>query len=222
MSYLPQLVCDMTIKVLLGCNFPLLCEGFQSLFQQEGDLEVVAMGTTGKEVREKVQECMPDVVLMDIALNGDHSGVVDWIRKAHPQVKIVAWSHQRPPEYALRILQAGASGILINDFHFQEVVQAIRQVVSNQVYLNPIAAKSLVEKLQEFPEKLPLDHSELTDREREVLVLLVRGCKNAQIAEQLGIKPKTLETHRSNLMKKLGLKTVAELTRYAMEKGIIS
>ena len=212
----------MTIKVLIGCNFPLLCEGFQSLFQQEDDLEVVAMAATGKEVREKVQECIPDVVLMDIALEGDHAGVVDWIRKGHPQVKVVAWSYQRPPEYALRILQAGASGMLINDFHFNEVAKAIRQVISDQVYLNPSAARILVGKLQALPDKFPLDHSELTDREREVLTLMVRGHKNAQIAEQLKIKSKTVESHRTNLMKKLGLKTLPELTMYAMKTGIIS
>ena len=212
----------MTIKVLIGCDFPLLREGFQSLFHQEDDFEVVAAAATGKEVREKFQECIPDVVLMDIAIDGDHSGVVDWIRKAHPQVKVVAWSYQRPPEYAFRILQAGASGMLINDFHFKEVAKAVRQVVSNQVYLNPTAAKILVGKLQELPDKLSLDHPELTEREREVLTLMVRGHKNAQIAEQLKIKSKTVESHRTNLMKKLGLKTLPELTMYAMKTGIIS
>jgi len=213
----------MAIKILIVSDFLLLCEGLHALFQQEDDLEIVAEATDGKETKEKIQQCLPDLVLLDIALlDGDAQQITEWITKTHPQIKVVAWSSQGNPDYIFRILQAGASGVLLNDFRFPEVVKAIRQVTSGQVYLNPKAAQILVEKVQGLPDKVSLVHPELTAREREVLNLLVHGNKNAQIAEQLNISPKTVESHRSNLLKKLGLKSIVELTRYAIKIGLIS
>ena len=213
----------MAIKILIVSDFLLLCEGLHALFQQEDDLEIVAEATDGKETKEKIQQCLPDLVLLDIALlDGDAQQITEWITKTHPQIKVVAWSSQGNPDYIFRILQAGASGVLLNDFRFPEVVKAIRQVTSGQVYLNPKAAQILVEKVQGLPDKVSLVHPELTAREREVLNLLVHGNKNAQIAEQLNISPKTVESHRSNLLKKLGLKSIVELTRYAIQIGLIS
>jgi DNA-binding NarL/FixJ family response regulator len=211
----------MATKVLFLSAHTLLRQGLSCLFQQEDDLELVAEGASGKAAMEKILELSPEVVLIALP-DGNTPEVSNWIRETYPQIKVVVLFFQDDPDYIFTMLRSGISGCLVKDFSYEEVVKAIRQVVSNQAYLNPVATKIFMEKLQELPEGITQSHPKLTPREREILNLLVRGNKNAQIAEQLNLSPKTVEAHRSNLMKKLGLKGIAELTRYALQTGLIS
>lgn len=212
----------MAIKVLLVSKHILLRQGLSCLLKEEKDLKLVGEATTGEEARERVGESLPDLVLIDIALmEGDTPEVLEWLKRTYPQIKMVAISFQDYPEYVFSILQAGASGVLLGSFHYEEVVKAIRQVVSGQVYLNQAATKIFVEKFQELPHKVSLTPV-LSQREREVLKLIAQGKNNLQAAEQLNLSPKTIDAHRRNIMKKLRIYTRAELGKYALQIGLVT
>lgn len=212
----------MAIKIILVSKYVILRQGLTCLLEQERDLKLVGEAATGKEAQQKVAESLPDVVIIDVALaEGDSPQVMEWIKKKYPQIYIIALSFQDYPEYVFSILRTGASGVLLENFPYEEVVKAIRQVVSGQVYLNQAAQKIFVTKFQELPDQVPLAPA-LSQRERDVLKIIAQGKNNLQIAEHLNLSPKTVDAHRRNIMKKLRLKTRAELIKYALQTGLIA
>jgi two-component system, NarL family, response regulator NreC len=211
----------MAIKVFILSPFTILRQGLSSLLKEEADFKLVAEAANGKEAMEKIMKFSPEVILIALP-NRDTPEVLAWIQKSYPQIKVISLFFEDFPAHFFTMISAGVFGLLVKDFTYEEMARAIRHVASNQAYLNPAATKILLERFQQATGHKSLFLKSLTIREQEVLRLVASGKKTAQIAEQLNIKRKTAEVHRYNLMKKLGFKTVAEVTKYAIQSGLIS
>lgn len=212
----------MSTRVLLADDHPVLRQGLRKLLEQEAWIEVVAEAGDGHEVVALAEELVPDVIVMDIGLPGLNG--IDASRRiieAHPDIKIIALSIHTSSRMVTEMLKAGASAYVFKMAAFEEVVRAIRAVGQGKRYLSPGAAGAAVDALVSGPAE-PSAFSTLTPRQREILQLLAEGSSSKQIAFDLGISPKTVDVHRKNLMDKLGLDSLADLTRYAIREGLIS
>ena len=214
----------MSVKILLADDHRIMRSGLRSLLDKEPDMEVVAEAENGRMTVELARKLSPDVVLMDITmpdLNGIEAS--RQILAQVPDVKVVALSMHSDEQFVAEMLDAGASGYLLKDCAFEELCLAIRAVVANQHYLSPGVASIVVkdyrrELLRTEPSIAPV----LTAREREVLQLVAEGKSSKKIASLLYVSVKTVEAHRHQIMQKLNIYTVAELTKYAIRKGITS
>jgi DNA-binding NarL/FixJ family response regulator len=195
----------------------------QSLIKKENDLELVGLAENGRKALQMARKLKPDVVIMDIAmpdLNGIDATtqIVDEV----PGVKVIALSMHSEKQLIHGILRAGAVGYILKESAFEELIKAVRIVCTGKRYLSPDVTDIV---LQDYlTPQIGGDHTKtpgLTQREREVLQLIVEGHTTKKIASQLNISIKTVESHRSNIMNKLDLHSVAELTKYAVRNGII-
>lgn len=210
----------MTVRILLADDHKIMCEGLQMLIEKQPGMEVVGVANDGRGAVRMTRELAPDVVIMDVAmpnLNGIEAA--RQITSELPAVKVIALSMHTDRRYVTGMLSAGVAGYLPKDCVGEELAQAIRTVVGGQVYLSPAIAGIVVE---EFTSVTRQRHSLLSPRELEVLQLLAEGQSSREIAESLHISVKTVETHRRQLMEKLNLRTVADLTKYAIREGITS
>lgn len=212
------------IRVLLVDDHTLFREGVRSLLSAEDDIEVVGEAADGNEAVEKATELLPDVVVMDIMMPG-MSGIeaTERIRAKFPATRVLVMSMYDDEEYVQRMLSAGASGCMLKWATTEDLVRAVREVAGGGMPLSPTVAAKLVKdyvrRLRGGPEDSSGDT--LTARESEVLRLVAEGHTNAEIAERLGLSRKTVDSHRTNLMRKLGIHEVTELVKYALRKGII-
>ena len=214
----------MSIKVLLADDHTLFREGMRSLLDKEPDIEVVGQAETGRESVKLAREVKPDIIVMDITMP-DLNGIeaTHRIKKTMPEAKVLCLSMHSDRRYVLDMLRAGVSGYILKNSAFKELSKAIRVVASNQVYLSPQIAHIVVdESIAQQSKTKPSVRSTLTSKEIEVLQLIAEGKNTKQIARHLHKSTKTIETHRRNIMRKLNLKSVAELTKYAISEGIIS
>jgi DNA-binding NarL/FixJ family response regulator len=215
----------MSIKVILADDHKIMRDGLRSLLEKEPDIEVVAEAEDGRTAVQQVQELSPDIVIMDVSMQ-DLNGIeaTRQIIAKYPDVKVLALSMHSDKTYVAGILSAGASGYLLKDSAFDELAEAIRVVISGQFYLSSrvagIVTKDYVRHLSGASD--PSTHSNLTAREREVLQLLAEGKSKKQVALQLNMSVKTVETHRQNIMEKLDIYSIAELTKYAIREGLTS
>ena len=199
-------------------------EGLRCLIEKQPDIEVVGEAADGRKAIHVAKELRPDLVIMDVkmpVMNGIEATrqIVD----KFSGVKVLALSMYSDTRFVLEMLRAGASGYLLKDSTFEELNRAIRNVVSNKIYLSPGIACIVVETLlSQQSSSDSLVFSLLTDREREVLQLLSEGNSTKQIALHLYVSVKTVESHRKNIMNKLDIHTVAELTKYAIREGLTS
>jgi DNA-binding NarL/FixJ family response regulator len=213
----------MTIRILIADNHTLFSQGVRSLIEQQSDFEVVGEAADGRQAVTQTRELRPDVVLMDVVMPGLNGlEATRQIRQETPETRVLALSMHVDKRYVLGMLEAGASGYLAKDSPFDEVARAIRAVAAGQVYLAPSIAGVVVEGYAHRAAPATVAAAALSQREREVLQLIAEGCKPRQIARQLHISVKTVETHRRNLLAKLELDTVADLVRYAIREGITS
>ena len=201
-------------------------DGLRALIQAEDDLEVVAEAEEGRAAVRLAEEVVPDVVVMDISMP-DLNGIDATRRiKAHnPGVHVVALTAHADPRMVSGILEAGASGFLPKDTAFEELAVAIRTVVAKKVYLSPQVAGSVVRQMVEGGgngKAAGGAFRALTTREREVLQLMAEGKATKEIAAALHVSVKTVETHRRQMMDKLDLQSVAEVTKYALREGLTS
>ena len=214
----------MTIRLLLVDDHAVVRSGLRTLLEQEADLDIVGEAGTAREAVEQVKDLQPDLVLMDIGLP-DRSGIeaTQTIKRAWPQVAVVALTIHEDEEYFFPMLQAGASGYVPKRAAPEELLTAIRTAALGEIYLYPSLAKLLVRDFLagNHTAETPTALDELTEREREVLAYLAEGSSNPEIAEALVISPKTVARHRENIMRKLNLHTRTELVKYAIRKGII-
>jgi len=194
------------------------------LLEKQHDMEVIAEAENGRTTVQLVEELLPDVVIMDIVMP-DLNGVEatrQIIAKA-PGVKVVALSMYSDRRFIIEMLKAGASGYLLKYCAFEELVNAIKSVVANQIYLSPkitdIVIKNFVRNLTKADFSVS---SVLTKREREVLQLVAEGKTTKQIASALNVSTKTIEVYRQQIMDKLDIRSVAELTKYAIREGMTS
>ena len=213
------------IRVLLAEDHTIVRKGLRSLLDGEAGVKVIGEAEDGREAVEKVGQLLPDVVLMDItmpSLNGLEA--TRQIKKRFPEVKVVILTMHANEEYIFQILRAGASGYLVKQAAPTELLSAIQAAYQGESFLSPSISRKVIEEyIQQAEATAEKDsYDQLTDREREVLQLIAEGHPNREIAELLHISVKTVETHRANLIDKLDIHSTAELTQYAIRKGVIS
>jgi len=205
------------LRILICDDHALVRAGLQRLLESEPDLTVVGEAASADEVIAASRQRRPDVLLLDVTMPG-RSGIdaVPDVLAASPATKVLILSMQDDPAYARRAFAAGASGYLVKEAAESELVQAIRDVAAGRRYVHPLLGARLVAySLKAAREPAPT----LSQREHQVLHLLAHGHTNQEIARQLFISIRTVETHRARLMQKLGLRTRAELVSYALENG---
>ena len=214
----------MSIRVLLGDDHRIMREGLRSLLEKEPDIELVGEAEDGRSTLELASRLKPEVVVMDISMP-DLNGI-DATRKLLeklPSVKVLALSMHTDQRFIEGMLRAGATGYLPKDCASEELIRAIRTVLSNQTYLSPSIAD--VVRRDYLSQRREADISVsgvLTEREREVLQLMAEGKNTKEIASRLQVSVKTIETFRQHIMQKLNLHSLAELTKYAIREGLTS
>jgi DNA-binding NarL/FixJ family response regulator len=212
-------------RIVIAEDHTILREGLRALLSSHPDLEVVGEAADGRDAIRCVEEAGPDLVLLDLSMpRMDGLDAIREISKRSPETKILALTVHKAEEYVLAALQAGADGYALKDATQAELVTAIRSVLAGKRYLSPGVSEKVIEGYlagkKARTTKTPWDS--ITAREREVLKLIAEGHKNKGIAEILCISVKTVEKHRSNIMEKLDLHNVSDLTAYAMERGIVT
>ena len=213
----------MTIRIILADDHQIVRLGLRSLLETEPDIQVVGEADNGEMTLKLVQELSPDVVIMDISMP-DLNGIEATRRLLikSPEVKVIALSMHSDSLFVLNMLKAGASGYLLKDCALEELVKAIRTVVRQQTYLSPSISHLMIKDLASTSSGSISAYTVLTVRERQVLQMLADGQSTNQIAAALNISVKTVEAHRQQVMNKLGIHTVAELTKYAIQQGLTS
>ena len=212
-----------TIRILLVDDHPVLRSGLEALLSLEDGMQVIGQASSGEEAIERVKALRPDVVVMDLGMPG--MGGLEATRQIAAMGTsshvLVLTSHAEE-EYLLPVLEAGGSGFVRKTSADEDLISAIRMVARGEVFLYPSATKLLLKGFKHAEERgqaSPLE--ELSDREREVLALTAEGYSSAETGKKLFLSPKTVDTYRSRLMRKLGLSHRAELVRFALESGVL-
>lgn len=212
-----------TIRVLVADDHAVVREGIRHVLEREPGFEVVAEAANGSEVLPLAERHRPDVAVLDISMPGE-SGiqVAAQLRQRLPDTRILILSMYDNAEYVLESVRAGAHGYILKDTAATELRRAIRAVQNGEAFLSPPVASRLTAAVRGELEREARtgDLGSLTGREREVLRGIVGGQTNKEIAAALGISHRTVETHRESLMRKLRIRTVAGLTRFALEAGL--
>jgi DNA-binding NarL/FixJ family response regulator len=209
------------LRVLLVDDHALVRAGIRSLLQELADVEVVAEASDGAQALQVAEREQPDVVLMDIAMKGMNGlEAAAKLRERQPGVKVVILSMHTSEEYVLLALRAGASAYLIKDSATAELELALNSVMRGETYLSPAISRQVVDGyVQRVGAGAGADP--LTQRQREVLKHIAEGRSTKEIAFELDLSVKTIETHRAQIMERLGIRDVAGLVRYAMRVGIV-
>lgn len=208
-------------RVLLVDDHAILRDGVKALLSYYDDVQVVGQAQDGAESIRRVEELRPDIVLMDIAMPGMNGlEATRLIRTQYPETRVLILTQHEDPEYVLPLLEAGASGFVSKRALGDDLIHALRVVARGDTFLYPTAATMVVEEIRRRKEEKDLSPEPLTTRELEILRYIVAGQTNAQIANELSISFSTVKWHRSNLMSKLNVHSIADLIRYAMEHDI--
>ena len=210
------------IKVLVADDHPVVRKGLQSCLARQGHIRVVGEAADGDEALRKARELKPHVVLMDISMPGMNGlAVTEVLRKEAAQVKVLVLSVHRNKDAIFRVIQAGAHGYVSKEAPSEEVIRAVEIVASGEPFFSEeIARAALSEFVNSGGKKEPF--SQLTSREREVLVRIAEGKSNKEIADDLDIGVRTIETHRERIMRRLNIHSVAGLTKYAISNGLVT
>ncbi len=214
----------MNIRIILADDHTILRNGIRSLLEKEEGIEVVGEAEDGREAVEMARKLQPDIVLMDISmphLNGVEAA--RHITSTIPTCKVIALSMYSGKKFVMEMLRAGASGFLVKDCIQEEFITAIRTVAEKKVYLSPsIADIVATESIRQAVPSATAGSAILTPRERETIQLITEGWTSKQIAAKLRVSVKTVDTYRQNVMEKLGIHSIAELTKYAVREGLTS
>ena len=203
----------------------MLRAGLKSMLCEETDLTVVGEVTNGVDTVERARKVGANMVIMDVAMPGMNGiEATRKLLKTCPSVKVVALSGHSNREFVREMLKAGASGYVLKSRAYEELVRAIREVMNGKKFLSPDIARGVVDEYVEMSSSTSANPAfvVLTDREREALQLITEGRSTKLVANSLNVSIKTVETHRRNIMEKLNLNTLAELTQYAIREGITS
>jgi len=213
-----------TYRIVLADDHKIIRDGLKALLEKEREMEIVAEAENGRQALQLVRKHNPDIVIMDISMP-DLNGIdaTRQITSEQPSVKVIALSMHSQRQFVDGMLRAGVSAYLLKDTAFEELVKAVRIVLSGKKYLSPDVTDIVFQDYRQPPVFDAAEQTaELTQREREVLQLIAEGRATKEIASRLHISVKTVETHRKHIMEKLDLHTVAELTKYAIREGITS
>ena len=214
----------MTIKVLLADDHNILRAGLKSLLETASNIEVVGEADNGRDTVALVRQLDVDIVVMDVAMP-DMNGVdaTSKIVQLAPDVRVLALSGHSEGVYVKGMLEAGAKGYLLKDAATTELITALDAIAKGRVYVSPSVTDTLVgDYLQRLKGEIGPDSQTLSLREREVLQLVAEGKSSVQIATTLHLSERTIETHRKRIMDKLGMRSIAELTKYAIREGLTS
>jgi DNA-binding NarL/FixJ family response regulator len=215
----------MSIRVLIADDHKIMLAGLRSLLEKQTDFDVVGESDNGRKAVLMAQGKKPDVVVMDVSMP-DMNGIeaTTQITESLPETRVIALSMHSDKRFVMGMLRAGASGYLLKDCASEELANAIHQVVRGKKYLSPEITGVVIDDflLGGASEKGATVASQLSPREREVLQLIAEGWSTKQIASHLYVSIKTIETHRRQIMKKLDLHTIADLTKYAIREGLTS
>jgi len=214
-----------SIRVVIADDHTLVREGIRHVLEAEGGITVVAEASTAAEAVALVQTHAPDVAIFDISMPGETGlSAAVRLRSLVPETRVLILSMYDNPEYVLESVRAGAHGYILKDSASTDLRAAVRAVHEGESYFSPPIAAKLTEALRGAvdAEQRTSALERLTGREREVLEGIAKGETNKEIANRLGISHRTVETHRESLMRKLRIKTVAGLTKFALETGLIT
>ncbi len=212
------------IRVLLADDHTILRAGLRMMLNAQPDIEVVGEASDGRQAVAEAQRLEPDLILMDITMpecNGIEA--TRQVKRLLPDIRVLVLTMHENEEYLFQVLRAGAAGYILKEAADTELISAIRVISTGRFYLSPSAQTLMI---GDYLQRVHLgeerdSYSGLTEREREILKLVAEGYTNNQIAEQLFISPKTVDTHRTHVMDKLNLHSRAELVKYAMRRGLL-
>lgn len=214
------------IKLLIVDDHAVVRSGLMMLLNGKHNIEVVGEASEGDEAIQKALEIKPDVILMDLSMPHGKGGLTATteLKKLLPDTAVLILTMHDDEEYLFRAIHVGASGYILKSAPHEELIAAIQSVASGNAYLNPMATKRL---MGEYLDRLKngnevSTYESLSDREKEVMEWVAKGYSNKEIAEILYVSVKTVESHKSNLMEKLGIKTRPELVKYALKKGLLN
>ena len=211
------------MRIALADDHRLVRDGLRALLEAEGRFTVVAEADDGLQVVPLVEKERPDVLLLDLMMPGLHGlDVIDQLQRRAPSTKIIVLSMHSDEAYVVRALRSGATGYVLKDAPGTELLHAIEEVREGRRYLSARVSQQAIDLYLSSGDASEDDpYLTLTPREREVLHLAVEGSTAAQIARRLSISPRTVEVHRGNLMRKLGLKNIEQLVTFARSRGLI-
>jgi DNA-binding NarL/FixJ family response regulator len=208
----------MGIKIFLADDHMIIREGLRAVIEKKTDMKIVGEAGDGRTAVQRVNETMPDIVIMDITMP-EMNGIEATRRiiRNSPHIKIIALSMHSNRRFVTEIFKAGASGYVLKEAALSELLDAINAIKRGCSYISMEIQKVMNKKLSKHPL-----YSELTDREREVLQLIAEGKSGKQTADCLDISVKTVDSHRQQIMKKLNMHSIPELTKYAVREGLTS
>jgi DNA-binding NarL/FixJ family response regulator len=210
-------------RVLLADDHALVRAGIRALMEKIPDVEVVGEAGTGREALELVRSTLPNIVLMDIAMT-ELGGLeaLPRITKDFPSVKVIILSAHANEEYVIRALREGASGYMLKDSATTELELAINSVIQGKIYLSPSISRTVIDDYLQRVSGAFSPLEQLTSRQREILQLIAEGKNTKEIAAELNISIKTVESHRLQLMDRLNIHDIPGLVRYAIRSGLVS
>lgn len=211
------------IEIMIADDHRVFREGIVSILENTGEIKVIAQAQDGKEVMEKLRRAQPELILMDISM-GEAGGIetTRLVKEQYPDIKVLVLSMHSESSYIVKMLEAGASGYLLKDAGSAELINAIKAVAEGHTYFSSQVSATLVDQLvkgKKAPERKA--GVTLTRRELEVLRLIAEEYSNPEIADKLFISIRTVDTHRRNLLEKLGVKNTAGLVKYAIKHGLV-
>lgn len=212
-----------SIRVLLADDHKLVCAGLRLILEGLEGVRVVGEAHDGRAAVTLTKTHHPDLVLMDIAMKGLNGlEATAHIKREFPEIRVIILSMYSSEEHVLQGLRAGASGYLLKDSATQELQQAVRTVMQGEIYLSPPVSKQVIGDYIQRVSQAPKPTAELTHRQREILQLIAEGHSTKEIAHRLQLSVKTVETHRAQLMKRLGIYEIAGLVRCAIRMGLVT
>lgn len=222
----------MAIRLILADDHPVVRQGLRRMLETDPDFDVVAEAENGLEAVALVDQYKPDVLIVDLMMPGLNGlEVTKQVVQCQPDIKVIVLSMHQDEAYVLQAVRRGARGYVLKDSHPNELSESIRTVCAGGRYFSPKLNERLGDKLPGSGSRpsasavsvsnRPDLYETLTEREREVLTLILKGKTSAEIAKQLTISPRTVEVHRANIMHKLDLSSQIELIRYAIKRGIL-
>ena len=213
----------MPIRIIIADDHPVTRKGLSVLLSQNPDISIVAETEDGPSTLEAADRLKPNIIIMDISMpgmNGVHATRL--LKEKHPQIAVIGLSIHIHKHYILEMLKAGALSYLPKSCDEEEIVRAVHSVIKGKYYLPPEITDAIAADLIDAATRRNQSKNELSARETDILKLLAKGLTITEISVELKISPKTVESHRANISNKLGIKSIAELARYAEREGIVA